>query len=239
MLNRWFFLGSNIPWVSQRRFRNRHRCLLGCQKCLLLLVLHNVKKKLFSASFPCFILYVHCQRVNFKSFHVFSEARTHRSWIHVGVECSVIQVCIETSHFPRNRGTPRRQCEVASLSSEVFERRTSTGNGRFALLSCDFEQIFGQIVSVRIKTLGNINTVASRLIKRGKGSLPVDVRRSKTSMLRSSLFYVLSSVNSLPTSPFTGTDPEFFFRRGCTRLLLYFNTNKPHIVVFYFRIPVD
>ena len=25
-----------------------------------------------------------------------------------------------------------------------------------------------------------------------------------------------------------GADPGFFFRRGCTRLLLYFNTNKPH-----------
>ena len=25
----------------------------------------------------------------------------------------------------------------------------------------------------------------------------------------------------------TGADPGFF-RRGCTRLLLYFNTNKPH-----------
>ena len=43
---------------------------------------------------------------------------THRSCIHVGVECSVIQDCIETSHFPKkkkkNRRTPRRQCEVAN-----------------------------------------------------------------------------------------------------------------------------
>ena len=30
-------------------------------------------------------------------------------------------------------------------------------------MSRDFEQIFGQIVSIRIKTLDNINTVASRL----------------------------------------------------------------------------
>ena len=35
-------------------------------------------------------------------------------------------------------------------------------------------------VSLRIKTLGNIHTVASRLTRREKGSLPVDVRRSKT-----------------------------------------------------------
>ena len=73
---------------------------------------------------------------------------------------------------------------IGSLSSDVFERRTSTGSGRFALLSRDFEQIFGQIVSIRIKTLGNINVVASRLTKREKGSLPVDVCRSKTSLLK-------------------------------------------------------
>ena len=30
-------------------------------------------------------------------------------------------------------------------------------------------------------------------------------------------------VTSIP-----GADPGFFFRRGCTRPLLYFNTNKPH-----------
>ena len=34
-------------------------------------------------------------------------------------------------------------------------------------------------------------------------------------------------------------DPGFFLRRGCTRLLLYFNTNKPHRFFFFFgRIPV-
>ena len=36
-----------------------------------------------------------------------------------------------------------------------------------------------------------------------------------------------------------GADPRFFFRRGCARLLLYFNTNKPHsFFVFFCRIPV-
>ena len=82
-----------------------------------------------------------------------------------------------------------------SLSSDVFERRTSTGNGRFALLSRDFEQIFGQIVSLRIKTLDNINTVASLLINRGKGSLPLDVRRSKTSLLK---LPIISALNQHP-----------------------------------------
>ena len=35
----------------------------------------------------------------------------------------------------------------------------------------------------------------------------------------------------------TGAAPGFFLRRGCTRLLLYFNTNKPHSF-FFGRIPV-
>ena len=65
---------------------------------------------------------------------------------------------------------------IGSLSSDVFERRTSTGSGLFALLSRNFDQSFGRIVSIRIKTLSNTNTVAPRLIKREKGSLPVDVR---------------------------------------------------------------
>ena len=49
---------------------------------------------------------------------------------------------------------------LGSLSSDVFERLKSTGNGLFAHLSRDFEQSFGQIVPLRIKTLGNTNTVA-------------------------------------------------------------------------------
>ena len=44
---------------------------------------------------------------------------------------------------------------IMSLNSDVFERRTSTGSGLFALLSRDFDQILGQIVSIRIKTLDN------------------------------------------------------------------------------------
>ena len=30
-----------------------------------------------------------------------------------------------------------------------------------------------------------------------------------------------------------GADPGFFFGRGCTRLLLYFNTNQPHSFFFW------
>ena len=54
----------------------------------------------------------------------------------------------------------------------------------FCNLEYDFEQIFGQILSVRVKSLSNTDLVSSRHLKREKGSLPVDVRRSKTSLLK-------------------------------------------------------
>ena len=31
---------------------------------------------------------------------------------------------------------------------------------------------------------------------------------------------------------------RIFFRMGCTHLLLYFNTNKPLVIIFFCRIPV-
>ena len=76
--------------------------------------------------------------------------------------------CIEFSLIWKSPFLPlksilgRQSCHVwlGSLSSDVVERRTSTGNGLFSHFSRDFEQTFGQIVSIRIKTLGNINTVA-------------------------------------------------------------------------------
>jgi len=60
---------------------------------------------------------------------------------------------------------------LGSLSSDVFERRTSTGSGLATLLSRDFEQIFEQIVSIRAKKLSHTNLVVSRYFKREKGSL--------------------------------------------------------------------
>ena len=39
-----------------------------------------------------------------------------------------------------------RMLTLGSFSSDVFEPRTSTGRGLFALLSRNFEQFFGQIV---------------------------------------------------------------------------------------------
>ena len=65
-----------------------------------------------------------------------------------------------------------------------MEGRKSTGSCFFVPLSRDFEQMFGQIDSIRVKTLSNRNLVASMHTKREKRPLPVDVRRSKTSLLK-------------------------------------------------------
>ena len=73
---------------------------------------------------------------------------------------------------------------LGSLSSDVFEPRTSSRSGLFALLNRQFEQMFGQILSIRVKLRSNAILVPWRYIKRGTGSLPVDVRRSRTSLLK-------------------------------------------------------
>ena len=67
---------------------------------------------------------------------------------------------------------------MGSLISDVSERRKPAGSGLFAFLSRDFEQIFGEIVSLRVK-----NLVASRHIKSLKGSLTFDVRCLKTAII--------------------------------------------------------
>ena len=61
---------------------------------------------------------------------------------------------------------------------ETFERRTVTGSGHFhAYLGSGFAQIFGQILSIKVNTVRNTNSVASRHFKRIKASPPVDARR--------------------------------------------------------------
>ena len=55
-----------------------------------------------------------------------------------------------------------------TLSSGVFERRASTESGVFVYLSRDLEQILGQIVSLRVKTLSNTNLLLPRHIKNKK-----------------------------------------------------------------------
>ena len=64
------------------------------------------------------------------------------------------------------------------ISTKVCQRLKSNGSGLFAILSHDFEQIFEQILPVRVKSLRNTDLVSSRHLKTEKGSLPVEMRRS-------------------------------------------------------------
>ena len=73
---------------------------------------------------------------------------------------------------------------IVNLSKDVFERRTSTGSGLFSFLDSGFAHLLGQLVSIIVKTLRNTNLGASRCFKMKKTSLPVDVRRSKTPLLK-------------------------------------------------------
>ena len=52
------------------------------------------------------------------------------------------------------------------------------------------------------------------------------------------MFNIASEKMRFKGAKMPGADPGFFFRGGCTRLLLYFNTNKPHSF-FFGRIPVE
>ena len=71
-----------------------------------------------------------------------------------------------------------------TLSKDVFKPRTSTGSELFYLFGRSFENNSGQIVLTTVTTFSNTNLVGLRHIKREKPTLPVDVRRSKTSLRR-------------------------------------------------------
>ena len=68
--------------------------------------------------------------------------------------------------------------------SNLFDRRTLTGSGLFSFLNGGFAQIFSQIAFITVKKLRNTNFISSRHVKRENASLPVDVRRSKTPLLK-------------------------------------------------------
>ena len=82
-------------------------------------------------------------------------------------------------------------------SSRVIGWRTLTESWCFALLGSGLAQMFGQMVSLGVKTLSNANLGASKHVKRKKARLPVDVRPSKTPSLQpptlSFLFFLSSS----------------------------------------------
>ena len=98
---------------------------------------------------------------------------------------------------------------TGSLSKDIFQRGKSTGSGSFSFMGSGFAQIFGQIVSMRVKTLRKTNLVASSHIIKEEASLPVDVRRSKTSSL-------LTNNRPLPGSK----KPHFQNEAKCTAFLV-------------------
>ena len=89
----------------------------------------------------------------------------------VSILHETLNVCaVKTSRDPSQSHNPYSTL-VGSLSNDVFERRTSTGCALFAIFSRDFEQILGQNVPLRVKTLSNTNLVVSRYIQKKRKTL--------------------------------------------------------------------
>ena len=79
--------------------------------------------------------------------------------------------------------------QLCGVISELKRRRFWATNVNrkwsfFHFLDGGFTQMFGQIASIIVKTLTNTKLVASRCFKMKKTSLPFDVRRSKTTLLK-------------------------------------------------------
>ena len=94
-----------------------------------------------------------------------------------------------------------RNLILGSLSNNVFERRTSTGSGLFSFFDGGFAQIFSQIASITAKKLRNTNLISSRHVNRENTSLPVDVRRSKMSLLKLPIDWSLNCLKSCDRYP--------------------------------------
>ena len=90
------------------------------------------------------------------------------------------------------------QQKIGCLYSDVFERRTSTESGLFALLSRDFEQIWGQIVSLRVKTLSNTYLVVPRHIKKKKAYFWLTSVAQKRRCLNTLLTSNVRTMNGTP-----------------------------------------
>ena len=71
---------------------------------------------------------------------------------------------------------------IGSLSSDVIERRTATGSERFSLFICPTKFVLPSVVTL-IKTIC-CGIFSKSQPKSLKSPLPVDVRRSKTSLLK-------------------------------------------------------
>ena len=84
----------------------------------------------------------------------------------------------------------RHESLLSFITSDVFEPRTSTGSGLFVHLSCDFEQTFGPIISIRVKTVSHTNLVASRHIKGEKAHFRLMCFAQKGCCLSSILLHI-------------------------------------------------
>ena len=100
---------------------------------------------------------------------------------------------------------------IGSLSRDVFERRTSTGSELFSLLVCLDANKF-----VLLSFFSPLKTIYSRVSTKplpndAKSSLPVDVRRSKTLLLKlltnegEGKLALFSNILLTPLSSYTST----------------------------------
>ena len=91
----------------------------------------------------------------------------------------------------------RRSLILGSLSSDVFERHKSTGSEPFSLLiSLDATVFVLPSVLILIETI--CPKICSKLrLKSAKSQFPVDVRRSKTSLLKLPILVLVLVVFSL------------------------------------------
>ena len=116
--------------------------------------------------------------------HVWGRANSREGGV-FNLEKMMVSILHETLNV-RAVKTSRDSCQshnpystlVGSLSNDVFERRTSTGCALFAIFSRDFEQILGQNVPLRVKTLSNTNLVVSRYIQKKRKTLTSTRRAS-------------------------------------------------------------
>ena len=90
---------------------------------------------------------------------------------------------LKSWHPPTSKHQPQRPPLKGSFRIELFKGHIScqqiTRSSLFAFLGSGFAQTLSQIISRRVKTLGNTKLVIVKHVKREKASLPVDVHRSK------------------------------------------------------------
>ena len=94
------------------------------------------------------------------------------------------------------------------------KRRASTKSGLFALLSRNFEQILGHIVSLREKTLGNTNLVVPRHIKEKNTYVWLTSVAQKGRSLDSLLISNVRTVNGTPIMVITRVRFLLFLYKG-------------------------